>query len=369
MQCLKCGNENSADAKFCRGCGNKLEETEPIAASSFVKCSKCGHANETSRKFCPKCGTALITTTPIPSPSAPDNPPSEIEPKIVLPAKAEAEETERLEIHADEKRAASLEEQEGLAEAGRAKFELWRDRVWGNSEKKLLTVIGAVVAILIPVLLFTMKKDIAPPKQQFATSAPTGASASQPKSICPSAATGVYTNPFAYCKAVVDQDGGEGGVEDSRYVGTNPPAVVVNAMMNKFPNIRGPYTWRCMDGDVYGCYMGASGRACAKRDTSQRQLSAIGQFCANNPNAIVPNSLNYSSSEWRCNGTIPIVVKSWPVDKRGYLKDSWVMVSPYNPPVQARPKPIVQAAPQPTEQAMPQPTGGGGQGGGHGGKR
>lgn len=315
MQCLKCGNENSADAKFCRGCGNKLEETEPVAASSFVKCPKCGHANETSRKFCPKCGTALITTTSIPSPSVPDNPAPEIEPKIVLAAMAEAEENEQLKIHAEEERKASLEEQGRLAETRRAKFELWGER---------LTVTGAVVAIVfvIIVVLFNMKKDSAPQKQQLTTSAPAGP-------------TGVYTNPFAYCKAVVDQDGGEGGVEDSRYVGKNPPDVVVNAMMKKFSNITRPYAWRCMDGDVYGCYVGATGRGCRKTESSksQRQMLAMRQFCEQHPNSNVPNAINNTASQWRCSATMPVINNAYPtaqVDKRGYLKDYWVRVSPSN---------------------------------------
>jgi formylglycine-generating enzyme required for sulfatase activity/Flp pilus assembly protein TadD len=65
MQCLKCGNENSDNAKFCRGCGAKLEEIEQVTTGNFVECSKCGHAIESGKKFCPKCGTSVITVEPI----------------------------------------------------------------------------------------------------------------------------------------------------------------------------------------------------------------------------------------------------------------------------------------------------------------
>jgi hypothetical protein len=69
MQCVKCGSENSPDAKFCRGCGNKLEGTEQVATGSFVKCSNCGHANESGKKFCPKCGTPVTAVSPMHEPS------------------------------------------------------------------------------------------------------------------------------------------------------------------------------------------------------------------------------------------------------------------------------------------------------------
>ena len=76
MQCPKCGNENSPDAKFCRACGNKLEGTEQGITSSLVKCPKCGHANESGKKYCPKCGTPVTVVAPIPETSVPVPPPA-----------------------------------------------------------------------------------------------------------------------------------------------------------------------------------------------------------------------------------------------------------------------------------------------------
>jgi hypothetical protein len=140
------------------------------------------------------------------------------------------------------------------------------------------------------------------------------------------AATGLYKDPFTYCKAVVTRDGGEGGVDDSRYVGTQPPDAVIHAMMKKV-GVTESFAWRCMNGNVYGCYLGASGRGCRIADTSERQVAAIRTFCAENPNSsIVPNSVNYSASDWTCNGNTPIVVESYPVDHRGYMAGNWVQV-------------------------------------------
>jgi hypothetical protein len=146
-------------------------------------------------------------------------------------------------------------------------------------------------------------------------------------SLAPAGTTGHYTNPFAYCKAAVNKDTeGEGGIIDSQYAGGNPPDVVVNKM-------GGACTWRCMDGAVYGCFLGASGRACMKPESSnsQRQILAMRQFCQQNPNSNVPNAVNNTASQWKCNGTIPVIDNAYPtapVDKRGYYKDAWVKVSP-----------------------------------------
>lgn len=69
MKCVKCGNENSPNAKFCCGCGNKLEGIEQVTIGSSNKCSKCGHVNESSKKFCPKCGAPVVAGVPIPDTS------------------------------------------------------------------------------------------------------------------------------------------------------------------------------------------------------------------------------------------------------------------------------------------------------------
>ena len=145
-----------------------------------------------------------------------------------------------------------------------------------------------------------------------------------------------YTDPFAYCKAIVNNDGSlEGGMNDSdgRYVGPEPPSEVAKALGDG----AGPYTWRCMNGRVLACFVGASGRGCRKAGvfpagtTSVTQMSAIRKFCARNPNSeYVPNNVNYSASDWKCAGDTPVVVKSYPVDERGFIQGNWVTVLPLN---------------------------------------
>ena len=49
MLCPKCEFENREGAKFCIGCGNKLE----------IACSKCSHLNPPESMFCEECGSKI----------------------------------------------------------------------------------------------------------------------------------------------------------------------------------------------------------------------------------------------------------------------------------------------------------------------
>lgn len=112
MRCPKCNSENIANAKFCRECGSTLEAIKQVAVGNFVECPKCGNSIESSKNFCPKCGTS----------------------------KAEAEEIEQQRIEA-------AEEQERHAEARRQRMQVWRNRLWGNARRRLVT--GVVIALML----------------------------------------------------------------------------------------------------------------------------------------------------------------------------------------------------------------------------
>ncbi|MCI0882974.1 MAG: protein kinase, partial [Chloroflexi bacterium] len=68
MRCPSCSRENSAEAKFCKGCGGSLA---PV-------CPSCGAQLDADASFCDKCGASLTgaapstrTPTPEPSPALP----------------------------------------------------------------------------------------------------------------------------------------------------------------------------------------------------------------------------------------------------------------------------------------------------------
>lgn len=71
MKCLKCGSENSVGAKFCRGCGNGLNTSEPVATVITVPCLSCGQANVPGKKFCSKCGASMTAHAPLPAEQPP----------------------------------------------------------------------------------------------------------------------------------------------------------------------------------------------------------------------------------------------------------------------------------------------------------
>src|SRR5262250_351513 len=56
MQCPQCGIENPAGAKFCRGCGVRLDAI----------CRACRHSNLPGSRFCNECGHPLAADTPTP---------------------------------------------------------------------------------------------------------------------------------------------------------------------------------------------------------------------------------------------------------------------------------------------------------------
>ena len=49
MPCLRCGHENPPEARFCNGCGAKLD----------VRCASCGQSNPAGSRFCNSCGQSL----------------------------------------------------------------------------------------------------------------------------------------------------------------------------------------------------------------------------------------------------------------------------------------------------------------------
>ena len=49
VQCPRCQHENSAGAKFCNGCGARLE----------LACPACKHTNLAGSRFCNECGATL----------------------------------------------------------------------------------------------------------------------------------------------------------------------------------------------------------------------------------------------------------------------------------------------------------------------
>ena len=78
MTCPGCGHDNPEAARFCGGCGARLE----------VVCGSCRAANPPANRFCHACGGALQTASPGPFASPRAYTPKHLADKILTSASA-----------------------------------------------------------------------------------------------------------------------------------------------------------------------------------------------------------------------------------------------------------------------------------------
>lgn len=144
-----------------------------------------------------------------------------------------------------------------------------------------------------------------------------------------------FTDPFAYCTAVGTVD-----TPDARYTGPKMPDAVVKSLMKAagapasvplsvFVNNS---FWRCMNGKVYACTVGANLPCESKANTSKTPNEGMTSFCQANPNSdFIPavDTGHDTVYEWRCtNGTPEVVKQIFKVDARGFISDIWYPINP-----------------------------------------
>ncbi len=144
-----------------------------------------------------------------------------------------------------------------------------------------------------------------------------------------------FSDPFAYCKAVGTIDS-----PDSRYVGQQVSKVIAKGLKKAFgaPGdapleafTKGTY-WRCMDGKVYACNVGANLPCEEKADTSREPNQGMLEWCESNSDSeFIPAYASGRATvyEWRCKGKEPEIVKeiSKP-DVAGYISNIWYEITP-----------------------------------------
>ena len=93
---------------------------------------------------------------------------------------------------------------------------------------------------------------------------------------------GHFVDPFAYCAAV-----GTIGAPDARYTGPAMPETVARGLKAALaPPADGPVDpllgnsiWRCMNGKVYACTVGANLPCSEKADARREPAPALADFC------------------------------------------------------------------------------------------
>jgi Tol biopolymer transport system component len=166
---------------------------------------------------------------------------------------------------------------------------------------------------------------------------PAPANTSTPVATSTPAATATpatYTDPFAYCAAVgtIDAPG-------PAYTGPEVPDSIatglqqaLNAPDTPIDVLQNGSFWRCMDGSVYACFVGANLPCEAKANTDRTPTQEETDYCQQNPNSdFIPAAVAGRETvyEWRCLKGVPAVVKqvSQP-DAQGFLSNIWYKISP-----------------------------------------
>ena len=144
-----------------------------------------------------------------------------------------------------------------------------------------------------------------------------------------------FENPFEYCKAVGNVD-----MPESEYVGPKVPESIAEKLRKdmgvaeSMPSeiFNDGTSWRCMDGNVYACNVGANLPCQEKADVSKEPNDGMLNYCGDNPDAeVIPMFASGRATvyEWKCdNGTPEIVKQIAETDKAGYIKNIWYEIKP-----------------------------------------
>jgi hypothetical protein len=150
--------------------------------------------------------------------------------------------------------------------------------------------------------------------------------------VAPTSA-GSYNDPFAYCAAV-----GTADTPDVRYTGPRMPDVLAqglkkasgasaDAPIEMFTT--GAY-WRCMDGKVYACTIGANLPCDSKANTDKTPTQPEIDFCSANPTSdVIPADVTGHDTiyDWSCKTGQPQAGKQvFQVDKQGYIVEIWYAI-------------------------------------------
>jgi len=131
---------------------------------------------------------------------------------------------------------------------------------------------------------------------------------------------GSYSDPFTYCAAVTTID-----APDARYTGSKTPASILPA--GPWPLGEGSAYWRCMDNEVYACYVGANTPCGSKANGSTTPTEGMLTWCKDNPDDtgipayVVGRETIY---DWSCKDGMPVAGhQRFHVDAQGYPAEYW----------------------------------------------
>ncbi len=151
----------------------------------------------------------------------------------------------------------------------------------------------------------------------------------------PATSSPTFDDPFAYCAAVGVID-----APDARYRGEQPPAAVVTGLRAALdapadaPDdfFQQGSVWRCADGQVKACFVGANLPCQEKADPSETPNAGAVAFCQENPNAeVVPAAAAGRATlfAWSCKEGAPVRGEQIAqADAQGFIADFWYLIEP-----------------------------------------
>lgn len=154
-----------------------------------------------------------------------------------------------------------------------------------------------------------------------------------PGALDPSPAA--FDDPFAYCAAIGSID-----APDSRYTGEQPPAAVIAGLRTALdapadaPDdfFKQGTFWRCADGQVKACMVGANLPCQEQADLSETPNEGTVAFCKENPNADgVPAAATGRATVfiWSCADGAPVKGEQvFQADAQGFIADFWYLIEP-----------------------------------------
>jgi hypothetical protein len=152
---------------------------------------------------------------------------------------------------------------------------------------------------------------------------------------CKAGAVAEFSDPFAFCAAAGTID-----APDARYTGPKTPDVIAKGVRTALgtpddvdiqPFIDGSF-WRCVDGKVKACFVGANLPCQAKADLSKEPNSGITDYCKENKDAeFVPAVASGRETvyEWLCKAGVPEIGKQvMNADAQGFISEIWYDIAP-----------------------------------------
>ncbi len=200
---------------------------------------------------------------------------------------------------------------------------------------------GAPVSTSTPVTVPTIEPTAVstpvptPTTEPTSTGVPTTVPTTEPTIASPTPQASTFADPFAYCAAVGTSD-----TPGQNYTGPKMPQTVAEALKKASgaaPDapldifLKGSF-WRCMNGKVYACFVGANLPCDSKANTDKTPTAAETDFCKANPTSdFIPAAVTGHDTiyDWRCNNGVPEIAKQvFQVDERGYISEIWYPISP-----------------------------------------